>query len=134
MRLTKKGKYAIAAMLHLAMNGHKKPISLTQISEVQKISLSYLEQLFSKLRVHNLVVSYRGPGGGYLLSKSPEETKLSQILEAVNEHLDISTCQGKINCNNEAKCITHNLWIDLTQVIHNYMSNKSLKDLINNQT
>ena len=136
MKLTSKGRYAVMAMADLAKNYVKEPISLTEISLRQGISIDYLEQLFSKLRKNNLVQSTRGPSGGYLLSKPPDEIKLLSILSAVDEKIKTVKCrkESKKGCNGKSiKCITHNLWDDLETHINNFFQEKSLEDLVNNK-
>jgi Rrf2 family iron-sulfur cluster assembly transcriptional regulator len=130
MRLTTKGRYAVTAMLDLALNSAKGPISLASISERQGISLSYLEQLFSKLRKKNLVCSIRGPGGGYQLSHNTTDINVAQIIDAVNESIDATSCGGKGDCLQGDTCLTHHLWSDLSDQIHNFLSDISLANLM----
>jgi len=130
MRLTTKGRYAVTAMLDLAIHADKGPVSLADISQRQEISLSYLEQLFSKLRKSELVTSMRGPGGGYQLSRPLEAVFVAQIIDAVNESIDATNCNGKGNCHQGKICLTHHLWEDLSGQIHNFLSNISLADLV----
>ena len=133
MKLTSKGRYAVMAMADLAKNNVKEPISLTEISLRQGISLSFLEQLFLRLKKNNLVLSARGPNGGYVLSKSPEEIKLSSIIKAVDEKIKTVKCKknSKRGCNGKSiKCITHNLWDDLEIHINNFFEKNTLKDII----
>ena len=133
MKLTSKGRYAVMAMADLAKNDVKKPTSLTEISLRQGISLSFLEQLFLRLKKSNLVLSTRGPNGGYLLSRSPEEIKLSSIIKAVDEKIKTVKCKknSKKGCNGKSiKCITHNLWDDLENHINNFFEKNTLKDII----
>ncbi len=130
MRLTTKGRYAVTAMLDLAIHATKKPISLADISKRQEISLSYLEQLFSKLRKSDLVASIRGPGGGYQLSRASGDIFVAQIVDAVNESIDATSCQGKGNCRQGEVCLTHYLWDELSQQIHTFLSGISLADLV----
>ena len=130
MRLTTKGRYAVTAMLDLSVNGQQGPVNLNDISQRQAISLSYLEQLFSKLRKRELVSSVRGPGGGYCLGKNGSDINVAEIIDAVSESLDSTKCQGKGDCQNGEICLTHHLWEDLSGEIHNFLSNISLKDLI----
>ena len=137
MKLTSKGRYAVMAMADLAKNNVKKPTSLSEISLRQGISLSFLEQLFLRLKKNNLVLSARGPNGGYLLSKSPEEIKLSSIIKAVNETIKTVKCKksSKKGCNGKSlKCITHNLWEDLEPHINNFFENNTLKDILYKET
>ncbi len=133
MRLTTKGRYAVTAMLDLALHGDQGPVSLADISARQEISLSYLEQLFSRLRKHKLVVSVRGPGGGYRLSRGTEEVFISQVVDAVNESLDTTRCGNRGDCQNGEKCLTHHLWSDLSNQIHQFLSEISLADLMKNR-
>lgn len=130
MRLTTKGRYAVTAMLDLTIHADDKPVSLSEISERQSISLSYLEQLFSKLRQSGLVSSVRGPGGGYRLGRSSEAIFIAQIIEAVNESVDTTSCQGKGDCQGGEICLTHALWDELTAEIHNFLSGISLAHLM----
>ena len=137
MKLTSKGRYAVMAMADLAKNNAKKPTSLSEISLRQGISLSFLEQLFLRLKKNNLVLSTRGPNGGYLLSKSPEEIKLSSIIKAVNETIKTVKCKksSKKGCNGKSvKCITHNLWDDLETHINNFFEKNTLKDILYKET
>lgn len=130
MRLTTKGRYAVTAMLDLAINAGQGPVSLADISERQGISLSYLEQLFARLRRSNLVSSVRGPGGGYQLARAQQEIQVVQVIDAVNESVDATRCQGQGDCHQGGKCLTHHLWCDLSQQIHDFLSNISLADLM----
>lgn len=130
MRLTTKGRYAVTAMLDLSINASNGPVSLNDISQRQDISLSYLEQLFSKLRKNELVNSVRGPGGGYLLNRPESDIDMASIIEAVSESLDTTKCQGSGDCQNGSICLTHHLWEDLSDQIYGYLSNISLADLI----
>ena len=133
MKLTSKGRYAVMAMADLAKNNVKKPISLTEISLRQGISIAYLEQLFLKLRKNNLVQSVRGPSGGYLLSKNPEEIKLLSIIRAVDEKIITVKCkkESKKGCNGKSiKCITHNLWDDLEAHINKFFDDNTLTDIL----
>jgi len=130
MRLTTKGRYAVTAMLDLSINASKGPVTLSDISKRQNISLSYLEQLFSKLRKQELVSSVRGPGGGYLLGRKDSEIDVAEIIDAVNESLDTTKCQGKGDCQGGEMCLTHHLWEDLSGQIHKFLSNISLAELI----
>ena len=133
MKLTSKGRYAVMAMADLAKNNAKKPISLTEISLRQGISLSFLEQLFLRLKKNNLVLSARGPNGGYVLSKKPEDIKLSNIFNAVEEKIKTVKCkkESKKGCNGKSvKCITHNLWDDLESHINSFFEKNTLKDIV----
>ena len=133
MKLTSKGRYAVMAMADLAKNKAQKPTSLTAISLRQGISISYLEQLFLKLRKNNLVQSARGPSGGYVLTKPPEEIKLLSIINAVDEKIKTLKCikESKRGCNHKSiKCITHNLWDDLEVYINKFFEDNTLKDIL----
>ncbi len=130
MRLTTKGRFAVTAMLDLAMNEAEKPVTLAGISERQNISLSYLEQLFSRLRRNALVKSVRGPGGGYRIAKPLNEISVSQIISAVDELIDATQCGGQENCHDEGRCMTHDLWTSLNVKILEYLSGVSLADLV----
>lgn len=130
MRLTTKGRYAVTAMLDLALHGDHGPVSLADISERQGISLSYLEQLFSRLRRQKLVSSIRGPGGGYQLSRGPGAVYIAEVVDAVSESLDTTRCGNKGDCQQGEKCLTHHLWSDLSDQIHDFLSNISLNDLM----
>jgi Rrf2 family iron-sulfur cluster assembly transcriptional regulator len=130
MQITTKGRYAITAMLDLAINSDSGPINLNKISERQNISLSYLEQLFAKLRKSDLVKSIRGPGGGYSLNKQTTEINISEIIEAVDENVDLRRCAGKGNCNNGKECISHGLWCEVSGQIRNFLAEKTLAHVI----
>lgn len=133
MRLTTKGRYAVTAMLDLAINYKDGPITLSDISKRQGISLSYLEQLFSKLRKNGLVDSARGPGGGYRLSRDAKEIMVAQVISAVDEKIDVTRCEGKGNCHDGHACLTHELWEDLSCQIYDFLSNISLGQLVANR-
>ena len=130
MRLTTKGRYAVTAMLDLALHKNQGPVSLSDISSRQAISLSYLEQLFSKLRRSELVSSVRGPGGGYELKRSSGEIFIAQIIDAVDESVDTTKCQGAGDCQGGETCLTHYLWEDLSEQIHTFLESISLADLV----
>lgn len=130
MRLTTKGRYAVTAMLDLALNAEQGPVSLADISRRQSISLSYLEQLFAKLRRSQLVTSVRGPGGGYRLSRAGGAIFVAEIIDAVNESIDATDCAGKADCREGEICLTHYLWCDLSKQIHGFLSGISLADLV----
>jgi len=130
MKLTTRGRYAVTAMLDLAINGGSRPVSLADISGRQEISLSYLEQLFAKLRREELVTSARGPGGGYRLARNGAEIFVAEIIDAVDESVDVTNCQGKGNCQHGETCLTHPLWEDLSGQIHDFLSQISLGDLM----
>ncbi len=133
MRLTTKGRFAVTAMVDLAMSGGERPVTLGDISERQKISLSYLEQLFGKLRRKALVSSVRGPGGGYRLTRPTSELSVGEIILAVDEPIDATQCGGKENCRDDQKCITHDLWTDLNRHIFEYLGAVTLHDLVEKQ-
>ena len=130
MRLTTKGRYAVTAMLDLALHRNQGPVSLSDISSRQAISLSYLEQLFSKLRRCELVSSVRGPGGGYELKRGSGEIFIAQIIDAVDESVDTTKCQGAGDCQGGETCLTHYLWEDLSEQIHTFLESISLADLV----
>lgn len=130
MRLTAKGRYAVTALLDLALHQQNGPITLADISSRQEISLSYLEQLFSKLRRQNLVSSVRGPGGGYLLSRDPADIYIAEVIYAVGETVDATSCGGKSDCQHGLTCLTHHLWTDLSQQLHDFLSGISLASLM----
>ena len=130
MRLTTKGRYAGTAMRDLALNAQEGPVSLADISERQHISLSYLEQLFAKLRRNDLVSSVRGPGGGYQLAREPELIQIVQVIDAVDESVDATRCQGKGDCQDGQTCLTHHLWCALSEQIHDFLSSISLGCLV----
>jgi Rrf2 family iron-sulfur cluster assembly transcriptional regulator len=136
MKLSTRGRYAVMAMADLATNRNIKPVSLNEIAVRQNISLSYLEQLFLKLKNNNLVRSVRGPRGGYILEMKPKDIKLSSIIFAVNEEVKTLNCKkdSKKGCGGRSvKCITHNLWDDLEKHINNFFENKNLNDLVSKQ-
>ncbi len=130
MRLTTKGRFAVTAVLDLATNQGDGPVSLGEISARQKISLSYLEQLFGKLRRSGLVNSTRGPGGGYMLARPPLEISVAEIIIAVDEPIDATSCGGQENCVEDQKCITHDLWESLNEHIFSFLRGVSLAKLI----
>jgi Rrf2 family iron-sulfur cluster assembly transcriptional regulator len=137
MKLTTKGRYAVMAMADLALFKDRGPVSLTEISLRQNISLAYLEQIFIKLKDNNLVKSTRGAKGGYILEKSANEIKISNIISAVNEEVKTLNCkkESKKGCNNKTtKCITHNLWDQLDQHINNFFEKVKLQDLVKRNT
>ena len=133
MKLTTKGRYAVTAMLDLALHAGDKPVSLAEISARQEISLSYLEQLFSRLRRNGLVRSTRGPGGGYRVSRPLDAVAVSEIIGAVNESVDATQCAGRENCHSHGRCLTHDLWEGLSEQIEEFLSGVSLQDLIDRQ-
>lgn len=130
MRLTTKGRYAVTAMLDLALHKNEGPVSLADISQRQGISLSYLEQLFAKLRKSSLVSSVRGPGGGYELQRDSGLIFIAEIVDAVNESLDTRKCNGAGDCQDGETCLTHHLWQDLSEQIHAFLEGISLADLV----
>ncbi|WP_455199683.1 Fe-S cluster assembly transcriptional regulator IscR [Kaarinaea lacus] len=130
MRLTTKGRYAVTAMLDLAVHATKGPITLADISQRQGISLSYLEQLFSKLRKRDLVASARGPGGGYRLSRAANEINVAEVISAVDEKVDATRCAGQGNCQNGEECLTHQLWTDLSDQLYDFLNGISLGQLV----
>ncbi len=133
MRLTSKGRYAVTAMLDVALNSETGPVPLADISERQGISLSYLEQLFARLRRNGLVSSVRGPGGGYLLGKEPSAISVGTVISAVDESVDATKCQGKEGCQGGERCLTHTLWRDLSERISGFLNDISLEELVNNK-
>ncbi|MBS3954008.1 Rrf2 family transcriptional regulator [Methylicorpusculum oleiharenae] len=130
MRLTTKGRYAVTAMLDLAFHSQKNPVTLTDIATRQTISLSYLEQLFARLRKAGMVTGVRGPGGGYKLSRDASLINIADVIEAVDEQLDSTKCGGEANCQNNKACLTHDLWMGLSDQIRNYLQGISLGDLL----
>ncbi|GLR25033.1 MULTISPECIES: Fe-S cluster assembly transcriptional regulator IscR [Limnobacter] len=130
MRLTTKGRFAVTAMIDLAMQQSKGPVALAGISQRQNISLSYLEQLFAKLRKHELVDSVRGPGGGYQIVKNLNEVSVADVILAVDEPLDATQCGGKENCTDEGQCMTHDLWSSLNRKMLEYLGSVTLHALV----
>ena len=133
MRLTTKGRFAVTAMVDLSMRQTRGPVTLAAISERQHISLSYLEQLFGKLRRAKLVNSVRGPGGGYNLAKPISDITVAAIISAVDEPIDATQCAGKENCNDDRRCITHDLWATLNEKMNDYLTSVSLADVVSHQ-
>ena len=133
MRLTTKGRFAVTAMLDLALHANDGPVTLANISERQKISLSYLEQLFGKLRRNDLVQSVRGPGGGYNLAKPAAQLNVADIIVAVEEQLDSRQCEGREPCMGEKRCMTHDLWESLNNTVLNFLAGVTLADLVQKQ-
>jgi Rrf2 family iron-sulfur cluster assembly transcriptional regulator len=131
--LTTKGRYAVTAMLDLALHEGEGPITLADIASRQGISLSYLEQLFSRLRRRELVSSVRGPGGGYTLGRDAGDIFVAEVITAVDENVDTTRCGGAHNCQNNQRCLTHDLWQDLSSRIYDYLNQISLRDLMNRQ-
>ena len=133
MRLTTKGRFAVTAMIDVAMHGQNGPVTLSAVSDRQKISLSYLEQLFGKLRRHGLVESVRGPGGGYNLARGPEAISVADVILAVDEPIDATQCGGLENCLDDHRCMTHELWSGLNAHIFAYLRSVSLAELVRQQ-
>jgi Rrf2 family iron-sulfur cluster assembly transcriptional regulator len=133
MRLTTKGRFAVTAMIDVALRQHGGPVTLAGIADRQKISLSYLEQLFGKLRRNHLVASVRGPGGGYTLAKPLAAVSVADIISAVDEPLDATSCGGKGNCNDNHPCMTHHLWTSLNERMHEYLHSVNLEELVRQQ-
>ena len=133
MRLTTKGRFAVTAMIDLAMHHGSGPVTLAEISGRQKISLSYLEQLFGKLRRHSLVESVRGPGGGYVLAREMGDVSVTEIILAVDEPIDATQCGGKENCHDDRKCLTHDLWAALNERIFDYLGGVNLRQLVDSE-
>lgn len=130
MRLSTKGRYAVTAMLDLALNGQEGPVTLSDISENQGISLSYLEQLFAALRAKKLVRGVRGPGGGYFLGRGADEISIADIICAVDEWVEFTRCRGKEDCRGGQRCLTHSLWDDLSRQIYDFLTDITLADLV----
>lgn len=134
MKLTTKGRYAVTAMLDLALHYAQGAVTLSDIASRQGISLSYLEQLFARLRRAGLVDSVRGPGGGYNLALPPAEISIAEIIIAINENIDATRCGGDKNCDGEERCLTHYLWEDLSERIHEFLAGITLADLVDKPT
>ena len=130
MRLTTKGRFAVTAMMDLALRGQDGPVALAGVSERQKISLSYLEQLFGKLRRDRLVDSVRGPGGGYCIARPLDRVTVADIIRAVDEPLDATQCGGRENCLDDQRCMTHDLWSSLNARMYDYLTSVTLADLV----
>ena len=133
MRLTTKGRFAVTAMIDLALRCAEGPVTLAGIADRQKISLSYLEQLFGKLRRFELVTSVRGPGGGYALARETATITVADIIAAVDEPLDATSCGGKENCKDEHRCMTHDLWTNLNRRMYEYLHSVTLANLVEQQ-
>jgi len=133
MRLTTKGRFAVTAMIDVAMHGTESPVTLAGVSDRQKISLSYLEQLFGKLRRHGLVASVRGPGGGYRLARPAGAVSVADVILAVDEPIDATKCGGKENCLDDRRCMTHELWAGLNTHIFAYLRSVTLEELVRQQ-
>lgn len=134
MRLTTKGRFAVTAILDLALNETGKPVTLADISDRQSISLSYLEQLFSRMRREGIVKSVRGPGGGYHLAKTHQNITVKAIITAVDEEIDATQCAGKENCHEGGRCITHDLWASINHKILDYLESLTLAHLVEAQS
>jgi len=130
MKLTSKGRYAVTAMLDLALHADHHPVTLAGISRRQGISLSYLEQLFTRLRKHGLVSSTRGPGGGYSLSRSAHDIAVAEVVAAVDERVDATRCGGKGDCQHGQRCLTHDLWTELSEQVYTFLSDISVGQLV----
>jgi Rrf2 family iron-sulfur cluster assembly transcriptional regulator len=130
MKLTSKGRYAVTAMLDVALHSRNGPVSLADISERQEISLSYLEQLFARLRKEQLVSSVRGPGGGYKLGRAASDIAIGEVIRAVDESVDATRCQGQADCQGGERCLTHTLWQDLSDRISQFLNGISIGELM----
>ena len=130
MRLTTKGRYAVTAMLDLALHATESPVPLADISQRQGISLSYLEQLFSRLRRQGLVDSARGPGGGYRLARAAAEIAVVDVINAIDENVNVTRCGGQGDCQDGEPCLTHELWCDLSKQIHDFLAGIDLQQLV----
>ena len=133
MRLTTKGRFAVTAMLDLALRGEAGPVALAGVAERQQISLSYLEQLFGKLRRHRLVDSVRGPGGGYCMARPMQQITVADIVRAVDESFDATQCGGRENCKDDNRCMTHELWSTLNAKMYEYLTSVTLFELVDRQ-
>jgi Rrf2 family transcriptional regulator, iron-sulfur cluster assembly transcription factor len=130
MKMTTKGRYAVTALLDLALHDSEEPVNLADISQRQDISLTYLEQLFSKLKRHELIESARGPGGGYRLAQKADEITIAKIIYSVDESVDITRCGGKQNCQGDERCLTHDLWLELNLHVSEFLNGRTLGDLV----
>lgn len=130
MKLTTRGRYAVTAMLDLAVHAAEGAVPLADVAERQRLSLAYLEQLFSSLRKAGLVDSRRGPGGGYLLARSAAEISVAEVISAVDEPVDITRCGGLVNCNQDSQCLTHDLWVELSRQVRLFFESRSLEDVL----
>lgn len=130
MKLTTRGRYAVTAILDVALHSGSGPVPLADVAERQNLSLSYLEQLFARLRQHGLVRSSRGPGGGYRLSRPADEISVAEVILAVDEQVDVTRCGGLVNCNQDSRCLTHDLWVELSRQVHQFFSSRSLADVL----
>ena len=131
MKLSTKGRYAVTAMLDLAIHDHQGPVTLADISHCQNISLSYLEQLFAKLRKEGLVEGVRGPGGSYRLGKPASQISITDIINAVDENMDVTRCLGNKDCHGGERCLTHQLWEDLSHRLYEFLDNLTLANFVN---
>lgn len=131
MKLSTKGRYAVTAMMDLAIHDYEGPVTLADISNCQGISLSYLEQLFAKLRKSGLVEGVRGPGGGYRLGKPASQISIADIIAAVDENIDATRCKGNADCHGGEKCLTHQLWTDLSKSLYDFLDGLTLASFIN---
>jgi Rrf2 family transcriptional regulator, iron-sulfur cluster assembly transcription factor len=130
MKMTTKGRYAVTALLDLTLHDSEGPVSLTDISQRQDISLTYLEQLFSKLKRHGLIESARGPHGGYRMAQNADDISIAKIIYSVDEPVDITRCGGKQNCQGNERCLTHDLWLELNLHISEFLNGLTLGDLV----
>ena len=130
MKLTTRGRYAVTAMLDVAMHSTRGPVSLAEVAERQHLSLSYLEQLFARLRRHGLVRSSRGPGGGYRLNHDAADITVADVILAVHEPVDVTRCGGLVNCNQDSRCLTHDLWVELSRQMQDFLGARSLADVL----
>ena len=130
MRLSTKGRYAVTAMMDLALHQQRKPVALADIANCHDISLSYLEQLFAKLRRARLVEGVRGPGGGYRLARAPHQITVAAIIRAVDETVDVTRCRGDENCQEGERCLTHELWADLTEALYGFLDGITLQEFV----
>lgn len=131
MRLSTKGRYGVTAMMDLAIHDNAGPVTLADISQCQGISLSYLEQLFAKLRKHNLVEGVRGPGGGYRLSRPADQINVAEIISAVDEKVDVTKCNNQGDCQGGERCLTHDLWTELSERLYTFLSGITLAQFVN---
>ena len=131
MRLSTKGRYGVTAMMDLAIHDNAGPVTLADISQCQGISLSYLEQLFAKLRKNNLVEGVRGPGGGYRLSRPADQINVAEIISAVDEKVDVTKCSNQADCQNGERCLTHDLWTELSDRLYTFLSGITLAQFVN---
>ncbi len=129
MKMTTKGRYAVTALLDLTLHDSEGPVNLSDISRRQDISLTYLEQLFSKMKRHGLIESARGPGGGYSLAQDADDITIAKIIFSVDEPVDVTRCGGKQNCQAEERCLTHDLWLELNLHISDFLNNMTLANL-----